>query len=55
MSIDAPLIRGKYFEEFEVGMNFISPGRTVTESDIVNFAVVDHNVDLTGNIRDFFN
>ena len=38
MSIDAPLIRGKYFEEFEVGMNFISPGRTVTESDIVNFA-----------------
>ena len=38
MSIDAPLIRGKYFEEFEVGMNFISPGRTVTESDVVNFA-----------------
>ncbi len=32
------LIRGKYFEEFEVGMNFISPGRTVTESDIVSFA-----------------
>ena len=38
MSIDAPLIRGKYFKEFEVGMNFISPGRTVTESDVVNFA-----------------
>jgi acyl dehydratase len=32
------LISGKYFEEFEVGMNFVSPGRTVTESDIVNFA-----------------
>jgi acyl dehydratase len=27
-----------YFEEFEVGMNFISPGRTITESDIVSFA-----------------
>lgn len=32
------LQRGKYFEEFEVGMDFISPGRTVTESDIVTFA-----------------
>lgn len=32
------LIHGKYFEEFEVGMNFISPGRTITESDIVSFA-----------------
>ncbi len=31
-------VLGKYFEEFEVGMNFISPGRTVTESDIVSFA-----------------
>ena len=30
--------RGKYFEEFETGMTFVSPGRTVTESDIVNFA-----------------
>ncbi len=32
------LLRGKYFEEFESGMNFTSPGRTVTESDIVSFA-----------------
>lgn len=32
------LMRGKYFDEFEVGMNFVSPGRTVTESDIVSFA-----------------
>ncbi|WP_260287182.1 MaoC/PaaZ C-terminal domain-containing protein [Peribacillus aracenensis] len=29
---------GKYFEEFEIGEEFISPGRTVTESDIVSFA-----------------
>jgi 3-hydroxybutyryl-CoA dehydratase len=31
-------IHGKYFDEFEVGMNFVSPGRTITESDIVSFA-----------------
>lgn len=30
--------RGLYFEEFEVGESFLSPGRTVTESDIVSFA-----------------
>lgn len=30
--------RGMYFEEFEVGMSFSSPGRTLTESDIVSFA-----------------
>ena len=30
--------RGKYFEEFEVGMVFYSTGRTITESDIVTFA-----------------
>jgi acyl dehydratase len=38
MSETESMIRGKYFEEFEVGANFVSPGRTVTESDIVNFA-----------------
>jgi acyl dehydratase len=27
-----------YFEEFEVGMSFTSPGRTITESDIVSFS-----------------
>jgi acyl dehydratase len=32
------LQRGKYFDEFEIGMSFTSPGRTVTESDIVSFA-----------------
>lgn len=29
---------GSYFEDFEVGQSFASPGRTVTEADIVNFA-----------------
>ncbi len=30
--------RGMYFEEFEVGQRIVSPGRTVTESDVVTFA-----------------
>jgi 3-hydroxybutyryl-CoA dehydratase len=30
--------RGKYFEEFEVGKKFYSTSRTITESDIVQFA-----------------
>lgn len=30
--------RGLYFEEFEVGQRIITPGRTITEADIVNFA-----------------
>ena len=29
---------GQYFEDFEVGQRFSSPGRTVTEADIVMFA-----------------
>lgn len=29
--------RGRYFEEFEVGDTMFSPGRTVTETDLVNF------------------
>lgn len=28
----------KYFEDFVVGEEFVSPGRTVTETDIVQFA-----------------
>ncbi len=30
--------RGKYFEDFEVGETLVSPARTVTSTDIVNFA-----------------
>lgn len=29
---------GRYFEEFEVGEEILSPGRTVTEADVVSFA-----------------
>jgi acyl dehydratase len=38
MSANTSEIRGKWFEEFELGMKVTSPGRTVTEADIVNFA-----------------
>lgn len=30
--------RGFWFEEFQVGQKIATPGRTVTETDIVNFA-----------------
>lgn len=32
--------RGKWFEEFKVGQRVITPGRTITEGDIVSFAGV---------------
>ncbi len=30
--------RGRYFEEFSIGEKIITAGRTVTETDVVNFA-----------------
>jgi 3-hydroxybutyryl-CoA dehydratase len=30
--------RGMYFEEFQLGQRIITAGRTITESDIINFA-----------------
>jgi len=30
--------RGSYFEEFQIGYEVVSPGRTITETDVVNFA-----------------
>ncbi len=41
-----PAIRGMYFEEFEVGQKMISPGRTVTESDVVAFAGLSGDYNL---------
>lgn len=31
-------IRGLYYEDFEVGREFTTPARTVTQTDIVNFS-----------------
>lgn len=30
--------RGYYLEDFEIGREYVSPARTVTEADVVNFA-----------------
>ena len=30
--------RGLYLEDFEIGKEYLSPARTVTEADVVNFA-----------------
>ena len=30
--------RGMYFEDFEIGQTLITPVRTITSTDIVNFA-----------------
>ena len=32
--------RGKYFEDFELGAEYVTPSRTVTSTDIVNFACI---------------
>lgn len=32
------MAQGLYLEEFEIGKEFISQGRTITEADVVNFA-----------------
>jgi 3-hydroxybutyryl-CoA dehydratase len=38
-------LQGMWFEEFEVGQQIITPGRTITEGDIVSFAALsgDYN------------
>ena len=38
MSSLQPKARGLYFEEFQPAQKIITPGRTVTEADVVNFA-----------------
>ena len=32
--------RGKYFEDFELGAEYVTPSRTITSTDIVNFACI---------------
>jgi 3-hydroxybutyryl-CoA dehydratase len=46
MTLTQPLMHGLYFEEFQVGLTIISPGRTVTESDIVSFAGLSGDYNL---------
>jgi len=32
------VIRGRYFEDFEIGAEYTTPARTITQTDIINFA-----------------
>ena len=38
MSTATSTVRGRSFEDFEVGAEFVTPSRTITSTDIVNFA-----------------
>ena len=38
--------RGRYFEDFEIGEEMVTPARTITSTDIVNFAC------LTGDFNE---
>ncbi len=46
MTTTVPAVRGLYFEEFEVGQKMVSPGRTITESDVVGFAGLSGDFNL---------
>ncbi len=43
----------KYWEEFQIGEEFSSPGRTVTETDIVNFSGVSGDFNPLHSDRTF--
>ncbi len=38
--------QGLYFEEFEIGQQVVTPGRTITEADIVSFAGLSGDYNL---------
>jgi len=46
MASSLPVRRGLYFEEFAVGQTMRTPGRTITESDIVAFAGLSGDFNL---------
>jgi acyl dehydratase len=46
MTLPESMRRGLYFQEIEAGRHFTSPGRTVTEADIVSFAGLSGDFNL---------
>lgn len=36
--VQSPVERGLYFDDFRVGQSWVSPARTITDADVVNFA-----------------
>jgi 3-hydroxybutyryl-CoA dehydratase len=46
MQASLPMRRGLYFEEFSVGQTLRTPGRTLTEADIIAFAGLSGDFNL---------
>ena len=49
-----PRATGSCFEDFSVGDSFVSTGRTVTETDIVQFLNLSRNLEPQFNDREFY-
>lgn len=47
-------MHGKFFEELEIGVGYQSVGRTVTETDIVQFLNLSRNLEPQFNDREFY-
>ena len=43
----------KYYEDFQVGQEWISPGRTITETDVITFAMLSGDYDEIHTNEDF--
>ncbi|MFG2732335.1 MaoC family dehydratase [Streptomyces canus] len=37
-TVQAPVERGLYFDDFSVGRSWVTPARTITDADLVAFA-----------------
>ena len=44
---------GRYFEDFQVGESFLTPARTITETDVINFANLSGNHNEIHTNREF--
>jgi acyl dehydratase len=53
MTLTQSLMHGLYFEEFQAGMKIATPGRTITESDIVSFAGLSGDYNLIHTDAEF--
>lgn len=45
--------RGKFYEELEIGDEFTTPARTITESDIVMYAALTGDCNPVHTMRSF--
>lgn len=52
-SSSTPKVKGLFFEEFKIGQRVVSSGRTVTETDIVNFAGLSGDYNLIHTDKEY--